>query len=640
MEAPLITTRIIRMTRTRFASAAALVAALLGTVTAQDRPVAPAPRAIPIPIAPMPHPELRGYVTAAQAQAANPKLFKSAPAAAGYLGVVIRPDSANRPVIEAVERDSPADSAGFKTGDLLLKLDNSSVTSDVEVRDLLRSRLAGDALSFHVVREGKPLELTATLNPTTQPKSAGPRAVMGINVIPIDGKGTGAKVDAVTTDMPADKSGVKVGDVITKVDGRDVSGPESFREFMANRRPGDIVELLLERNGKREGTKVTLVPEGGSGLGGRGWDDRLAGYWQKPSYKLAILGVEYPDVKHNPKIEGKNWEESMFSLGTYHGKSATGETVHGSMSDYYKELSNGKFKVDGKFIGWVEAKKKRLDYSTGSGTDTGEKLSLLTEALDLYVDKHGKDSLKEYDGIFFLYAGGRVNTTRGGLYWPHRANVTHKGRRLPYFIVQEGGTRMNDISVFCHEFGHMLGLPDLYARPELPGSEGAWVWCAMSNQNGNGKPQHFCAWSKEMLGWVKPTAIDPRTPQKLILAPVEDDPTQCFKIPVRADGSEYFLLENRAKKGFDESLPAGGLLIWRVVNNRPVLEESHGVEGAAGPRSFLDEVPYPSKANNAFTPYTMPSSKSQLGGGLPVYITNIRRLPGDRISFQIGYEFQ
>jgi len=77
-----------------------------------------------------------------------------------------------------------------------------------------------------------------------------------------------------------------------------------------------------------------------------------------------------------------------------------------------------------------------------------------------------------------------------------------------------------------------------------------------------------------------------------------------------------------------------------VVNNRPVLEESHGVEGAAGPRSFLDEVPFPSKANNSFTPYTTPSSKSQLGGGLPVHITNIRRLPGDRISFQIGYEFQ
>jgi immune inhibitor A len=629
------------MARIRIVMASVLCLALIGTAAAQKKlPVAPAPRAIPFPIAPLPHHDLRGYVGVTRAIAADPRLIRTTQTAAGYLGVVIRADSANRPVIEAVERDSPADVAGLNAGDLITAIDGAAVSSDAEARDLLRSKLAGDTLALHIIRNGKPRDFAAVLNPTTQPKNIGPRAIMGITVVEPTLKGSGAKVDIVSPDMPAAKSGVKVGDVIQKVDGRDVSGPETFRELMAHRRPGDTIDLLLERNGKREGARVTVIAEGGSGFGGRGWDDRLAGYWHKPSYKLAILGIEYPDVKHNPKIKDSDWEESMFSLGRYAGKSATGETVHGSMNDYYRELSHGKFTIDGKFIGWVEAKKKRQEYSSGSGTDTGEKLSLLTEALDKYVDKHGKDSLKEYDGIFFLYAGGRVQTTRGGLYWPHRANVTHKGRRLPYFIVQEGGNRMTDISVFCHEFGHMLGLPDLYARPELPGSEGVWVWCAMSNQNGGGKPQHFCAWSKEMLGWVKPTLLDPRVPQKLLLDPVENDPSQCFKVLVRSDGSEYLLLENRAKKGFDESLPAGGLLIWRVVNNRPVLEESHGVEGAAGPRSFLDEVPYPSKANASFTPYTTPSSKSQLGGGLPVYITNIRRLPGDRISFQIGYEFQ
>ena len=56
---------------------------------------------------------------------------------------------------------------------------------------------------------------------------------------------------------------------------------------------------------------------------------------------------------------------------------------------------------------------------------------------------------------------------------------------------------MDDISVFCHEFGHMLGLPDLYARPENPGQRGRRQWCAMSNQIGNGRPQHFSAWCKE-----------------------------------------------------------------------------------------------------------------------------------------------
>src|SRR6202011_4185825 len=203
---------------------------------------------------------------------------------------------------------------------------------------------------------------------------------------------------------------------------------------------------------------------------------------------------------------------------------------------------------------------------------------------------------------------------RGNLYWPHRASFRHNGKSWPYFICGEGGARMANISVFCHEFGHLLGLPDLYARPENPGSEGVGVWCSMSNQVGNGKPQHFCAWSKEQVGWIKPCLINPTVKQKLILAPIEDSPKECFKVLVKMDGSEYFLLENRKKKGFDADLPGEGLLIWRVVNGRPILEESHGVEGPTGPTVHLAAVPYPSSANNAFTPDTTPSSRSPHGG--------------------------
>ena len=96
---------------------------------------------------------------------------------------------------------------------------------------------------------------------------------------------------------------------------------------------------------------------------------------------------------------------------------------------------------------------------------------------------------------------------------------------------------MTDISVACHESGHILGLPDLYAQPENPGSEGVGVWCAMSNQLGNGRPQHFSAWSKEQLGWIKPAVIDPTVKQKLILAPVGDSPKECFKVLARLDGT-------------------------------------------------------------------------------------------------------
>ena len=71
-----------------------------------------------------------------------------------------------------------------------------------------------------------------------------------------------------------------------------------------------------------------------------------------------------------------------------------------------------------------------------------------------------------------------------------------------------------------------------------------------------------------------------------------------------------------------------------------MLEESHVIEGPSGPRVFLSAVPYPSQANNAFTPYTTPSSRSQLGGGKPVYLTNIRRFADGRVAFEIGYEYE
>src|SRR6185437_8803111 len=125
--------------------AAVLCAAAIGTAFAMD--TAPAPRPVPLPIAPLPHHDLRGYVAPAQAIAADPKLMKSAShAAAGFLGVIIRADSANRPIIAVVERDSPADDAGLKAGDLVARLDNTAMSSDAEVRDQLRSRLAGETV--------------------------------------------------------------------------------------------------------------------------------------------------------------------------------------------------------------------------------------------------------------------------------------------------------------------------------------------------------------------------------------------------------------------------------------------------------------------------------------------------------------
>jgi M6 family metalloprotease-like protein len=345
--------------------------------------------------------------------------------------------------------------------------------------------------------------------------------------------------------------------------------------------------------------------------------------------------IEYPDTKHNPRFALADWERMLFSTGTYVGSSVSGQAVYGSMNDFWREQSYGKFRVDGKAFNWVEVSKKRADYANDRN-----RFALLNEALDKLLAREGDKALETFDGIFFIYAGDRYPTNRGGLYWPHRANLSYKKKRWAYFICPEGGNRFSSISVLTHEFGHMLGLPDLYARPEAPGSEGLGIWCTMANGHGqDGKPRHMSAWCKEAMGWLKPTVIDPTVPQHVILGPITSGDRECLKVLIRKDGSEYFLLENRFQRSFDKDLPGEGLLIWRVVDGRPVLEESHGISGPEGPGRYLTVVPFPSFSNNAFTPFTTPSSRSQKGGGLPVHITNIRKLPDGRVALDIGYEY-
>ncbi|HEX3147332.1 MAG TPA: M6 family metalloprotease domain-containing protein [Gemmataceae bacterium] len=581
---------------------------------------------------------------------------------AAHLGIHLQSDPMGKLVIDDVQADSPAEKAGVKHGDVLTRIDGKEVASVDAFKSVLHAKSPGNTIKLSLSRGSNTIDVSATLVALSRPMASGraPQATsLGVQVVAAK-EGDGVTIEQVVPGSVADKFKLKTGETILKIDDAALNSPDKLREILATKKPDDSMTLTLLLAEKKVKMEVKLDPEPkgrpGGPMGG-GWN-RGPQYWTKPTYRLAIILVEFKDVKHNKDITPEMWEKSMFSKDQTYKKTATGQDAYGSMYDYYFEQSYGQLKIEGKAFNYVQVSKDRIEYEPGgallptakAGTPEAkerekkivtDKSVFLTEALDKLIEREGKDALKDFDGVYYIYAGGSVpRAPRGGLYWPHRSSIRYKDKNWPYFICQEGGARMNNISVFCHEFGHMLGLPDLYARPENPGSEGLGGWCAMSNEGRGGRPQHFSAWCKDKLGWIKPTVIDPTVKQKLVLAPIETSSKDCLKVLVRPDGSEYFLLENRGNKGFDATLPGHGLLVWRVVGNRPILEESHGVLGPRGPYVFGELVPFPSESNRSFTPFTTPSSRSQLGGGLPVWITNIEKLSDGRIGFQIGYEYE
>ncbi|NKB67978.1 MAG: T9SS type A sorting domain-containing protein [Candidatus Latescibacteria bacterium] len=146
-----------------------------------------------------------------------------------------------------------------------------------------------------------------------------------------------------------------------------------------------------------------------------------------------------------------------------------------------------------------------------------------------------------------------------------------------------------------HEFGHVLGLPDLFDQSANTfDEEGRTVFDPVLDSAGIGKwglmglgtlgwnedngPNAFCAWSLEQLGWIGLDNANLVTVTQSMRDVVIEDIDQggrVYKIPLNED--EYFLLENRQPSGsyYDRNIPAGGLLVWHVDMRADNDEERH-----------------------------------------------------------------
>ena len=103
-----------------------------------------------------------------------------------------------------------------------------------------------------------PSDTVRTIVPKLEAGQSVERPWLGLATTTATGGASGAQVGSVTSGGPAEKAGVRQGDVVTKVDGKAVTDSDGVADAIASHAPGDRIEVELTRGGTEQSLEITL----------------------------------------------------------------------------------------------------------------------------------------------------------------------------------------------------------------------------------------------------------------------------------------------------------------------------------------------------------------------------------------------
>lgn len=321
------------------------------------------------------------------------------------------------------------------------------------------------------------------------------------------------------------------------------------------------------------------------------------------NWKALVLVIDFPNYRwhitsddnfpnHDSLYTPSHFQLMLFSEGVY-ADPFSASSYTGSMRDFYLTNSYGKFNLNGEVAGWFTAK-NNLEYYLGSSSGLGSYPNnaqrLVEEVIaraDSLVDfsDYDNDGDGVVDALMIIHAGPGAEYIAGAnpgaasnYLWSHFSRI--QNMRVDNVLVSGYAMMPEDgaIGVFCHEFGHNLGLPDLYDPDGSSEGVGEWClmgsgsWCFKSGDQLGTSPSHFSAWSRFALGWATPVSF--QEGEMVRLSPIEVSNNILILRNASMPSSEYFLLENRQPLGFDQGLtrrqkdfglsPPAGLMIYHI----------------------------------------------------------------------------
>lgn len=317
------------------------------------------------------------------------------------------------------------------------------------------------------------------------------------------------------------------------------------------------------------------------------------------NFRGLVILVEFND-KQFSRTDYKEIMNDMINQENYTGFTGTNgrkQTYTGSVRDYFSDNSGGKFKPQ--FDVYGPYKVNYSQYYPQSTRNAGAVLSAAVTAADADINyaNYDRDGDGAVDMIFFMLAGNGANY--GGndsrLWWPHRSVLYNNG-----YVIKDGvylwdyastvelagytgypSTVMIDgIGTICHEFSHVLGLPDFYDA-DYDGSGGesnhpdTWSVMAGGSYLNNGRtPVGYSLFERYAMGFTTPEVISAEGDYSL---PAISSSNTGYRINTLGS-KEYFMLENRQRSAkWDAYLPGDGMLVFRVDSTNAQIWEQNAV---------------------------------------------------------------
>jgi M6 family metalloprotease-like protein len=344
----------------------------------------------------------------------------------------------------------------------------------------------------------------------------------------------------------------------------------------------------------------------------------------------------------------------------------------GSVRDYFYDNSFGAFDPKFDVVGPIKIDYSKYDMK--KSTNAQVIIPAVIEAADSLIDYsvYDTDGNREVDMVYFIFSGSGSNFSGNDsrLVWPHASQVYNSsyydGVKFGRYACstelygREESTTLDGIGTMCHEFSHVLGLPDEYDT-DYSSSGGQSVhpakWSVMASGsylNSSRTPCGYSLYERYSAGFITPKDITDEG--SFTLEPLNVSNTG-YRIN-SATKDEYFLLENRQKTGWDAYLPGHGMLVFRVDSTDVKVWESNDINvnpahnyyeliratpthSSSSSTTVTDSQgdPFPGSGKvTALNNFTSPNFRSWKGIATPIILSKISESSDGIISFSTELE--